>query len=48
MYAWIWRQLPGPLPARLALAAALIGAALAVLWLVAFPWLHGLVDAPTV
>ena len=37
MYGWIWRRLPGPLPARLAGCALLIAAAVAVLFLVVFP-----------
>jgi hypothetical protein len=37
VYAWIWRQLPGPTPVRLALAVALVAAAVALLFLVVFP-----------
>lgn len=38
MYAWIWRHLPGPWPARLLLAAVLTAAVVAVLFTVVFPW----------
>lgn len=37
MYVWIWRHLPGPLPVRLLQLAALLAAAVAVLFLVVFP-----------
>jgi hypothetical protein len=43
MYPWIWRHLPGPLPLRLAVAAALVLAVVALLFTVVFPWAeHGL------
>jgi len=43
MYAWIWRHLPGPVPLRLVLAAALLLAVVALLFTVVFPWAeHGL------
>lgn len=38
MYAWIWRHLPGTLARRAALAAGLLLAVLAILWLWIFPW----------
>ena len=38
MYGWVWRRLPGPLPVRIGLAAALVLAAVAVLFLWVFPW----------
>jgi hypothetical protein len=37
VYAWIWRHLPGPVPARAVLAGAAAVAVLAVLFLVVFP-----------
>lgn len=37
MYVWIWRRLPGPLPAKLALAALIGAAVVALLMLVVFP-----------
>lgn len=40
MYAWIWRNLPGPLPARVLLASAFAVASAVVLWLWVFPWLY--------
>jgi hypothetical protein len=53
MYAWIWRLLPGPLPAKLAAALVLLVAAVALLFLVVFPWAeprmpfsHTTVDTP--
>lgn len=42
MYAWIWRHLPGPIAARVALAAVLVLGVIAVLFLVVFPWLEPL------
>lgn len=47
MYGWIWRRLPGPRPVRVAQALTLVAACVAVLWFVVFPWLQGLLDAPT-
>jgi hypothetical protein len=38
MYAWIWRHLPGPLPARLTGAALLVAVAVVALFTVVFPW----------
>lgn len=40
MYAWIWRQLPGPTAARVALALVLFLAVVTVLFFVVFPWLE--------
>jgi hypothetical protein len=37
VYTFIWRNLPGPLPIRLALAGLLILAVGLVLWYVVFP-----------
>lgn len=38
MYGWIWRTLPGGLPGRLLGSALLLAAAVALLFLVVFPW----------
>jgi len=38
MYAWIWRHLPGPLPARLLLAVLLVAIVVLLLFTVVFPW----------
>jgi hypothetical protein len=38
MYTWIWRHLPGGLPGRLAGSFVLLLAALALLFLLVFPW----------
>ena len=38
MYVWIWRHLPGPLVAKLAGVLVLLAGALALLFLVVFPW----------
>ena len=38
MYAWIWRQLPGPSPVRAFIALVLFAAVVAVLFLWGFPW----------
>lgn len=40
MYGWIWRHLPGGLAAKLAGAAVLLAGALALLFLVVFPWVE--------
>lgn len=40
MYAYLWRRLPGPLPVRVLLALALLATAVAVLFLVVFPWVE--------
>lgn len=37
MYAWIWRQLPGPTVVRVLLAGALVVAVVAVCFLWLFP-----------
>ena len=38
MYAWIWRHLPGPLPAKLVQSVVLVAAVVALLLFVVFPW----------
>lgn len=40
MYGWIWGHLPGPLLARLAQSALLLGAVLLALFLWVFPWVE--------
>lgn len=40
MYSWIWRHLPGPLPARLVTSLVLVGAVVIVLFTVVFPWVE--------
>jgi hypothetical protein len=40
VYGWLWRHLPGPWPARAALATVLAAAVVVVLFLVVFPWLE--------
>lgn len=40
MYAWIWRHLPGPVPVRVLIAAALLLGIVAVLFTWVFPWLE--------
>ena len=42
MYALIWRLLPGPVPARVGLAAALIAAVVLLLFTLIFPWIETL------
>ncbi|GAA5158111.1 MULTISPECIES: hypothetical protein [Amycolatopsis] len=42
MYSWIWRHLPGPVAAKLVLAAILVLAVVALLLFVVFPWLDPL------
>ena len=37
MYVWIWRHLPGPLPARLAATLVLLAGVIALLLFVVFP-----------
>lgn len=39
MYAFIWRHLPGPVPVRVLLAAALLLAVIVLLFTWVFPWL---------
>ncbi|HWA66392.1 MAG TPA: hypothetical protein VG899_08495 [Mycobacteriales bacterium] len=38
MYGWIWRKLPGGVPAKLLGALLLVAAVVVVLFLVVFPW----------
>ena len=38
MYVWIWRRLPGGLPGKLLGSLVLLAAALALLFLLVFPW----------
>jgi hypothetical protein len=38
VYGWIWRHLPGGLTAKLAGTVVLLFGALALLFLVVFPW----------
>lgn len=45
MYAWIWRHLPGPLPARVLVSAVAGLAVLAVLLLVVFPALDAVLPS---
>lgn len=40
MYTWIWRKLPGGLPAKIIGAAVLILAVAALLLFVVFPWVE--------
>lgn len=40
MYAWVWRHLPGPWPAKLAVALVLAAVVVVVLFTVVFPWLE--------
>ena len=42
MYAWFWRRLPGPLPARLMLALLVLAAVLLLLFTVVFPRVEAL------
>ena len=37
MYGWLWRHLPGPTPARVVLAAALVAAVLVACFLWVYP-----------
>ena len=53
MYVWIWRTLPGGLAGKIAGSLLLIVAAVALLFLVVFPWAspklpfnHVTVDTP--
>jgi hypothetical protein len=41
MYAWIWQHLPGATWVRALLSLVLVVAVVAVLFLVVFPWLDG-------
>ena len=38
MYTWIWRHLPGGLPGKVVGSLLLVAAAVALLFLVVFPW----------
>ena len=38
MYGWLWTHLPGRLPAKLVASTVLLLGALALLFLVIFPW----------
>ena len=40
VYGWIWRVLPGGLPGKLLCSAILIGATVALLLFVVFPWVE--------
>jgi uncharacterized membrane protein YadS len=40
MYGWIWRHIPGPTAARIAIAVVLILGVVALLLFVVFPWLE--------
>ena len=42
MYGWIWRHLPGAVPAKLLGALALVLAVCALLLFVVFPWIEPL------
>jgi hypothetical protein len=39
VYGWIWRHLPGPVPLRIGIAALLVAAVVAVLFLWGFAYL---------
>jgi predicted exporter len=39
MYAFLWRHLPGPTPAKLVLALVLVFGVVAILFTWVFPWL---------
>jgi hypothetical protein len=40
VYAWMWRKLPGPWPAKLIWSLAGVVAVVALLFTVVFPWLE--------
>ena len=40
MYGWLWRQLPGTLLQRVAVAAGTAVVAALVLWYFVFPWIE--------
>jgi hypothetical protein len=40
MYSWIWRHLPGSRALKVLQALVLVGAVLALLMLVVFPWVE--------
>jgi hypothetical protein len=48
MYTWIWRHLPGPLPAKAVTALLLIVAVSALLLFVAFPRVESLLPFTSV
>jgi hypothetical protein len=47
MYGWLWHRLPGSTPVRTAMMALIVLAAVAALWVYAFPWaaLHLPIDS---
>jgi hypothetical protein len=40
MYVWLWRNLPGPVAARLLQALVLLSAVVVALFLWVFPWVE--------
>ncbi len=40
MYGWLWRHLPGPRAARVAICLALLGLSVVVLFGWVFPWVQ--------
>jgi hypothetical protein len=40
MYAWLWRTLPGPWPVKVTISLLLLGAVVALLFTVVFPWVE--------
>jgi len=40
MYAWLWRQMPGPLPVRVVTAVLLVCLVVVALFIWVFPWLE--------
>lgn len=40
MYAWFWRTLPGPWPAKLLATLGALSVVIAILFVVVFPWLE--------
>lgn len=44
MYAWLWRHLPGPWPARLLTALVLMAAVVLLLFTSVFPWVTDRLD----
>jgi hypothetical protein len=40
MYAWLWRHLPGPWPARTLACVLLVLAVVVVLFTLVFPWVE--------
>lgn len=43
MYGWVWRHLPGGAAGKTVCAAALVLAAVALLWFTVFPWVTPLI-----